>query len=117
MLAKLELAFHCTGQPMSSQKDKRKFPRRDLWYPAKIDLGGGLAPRDCQLRDVSVTGARIKLEKLNDLPQEFVLLLADIGRPHRHCRVVWRNATEAGVKFSGADIQDGTTRTDAKQDA
>ena len=102
---------------MSSQKDKRKFPRRPLWYPAKIDLGDGSVPRDCQLQDVSVTGARIKIEKLDDLPQEFVMLLADIGGPQRRCRVVWKTATEAGVKFASGDIKDGTTHTGATQDA
>lgn len=100
---------------MSGPKDKRQYPRRPLWYPAKIDLGNGAVARDCQLRDISVTGARIKLEKLNDLPSEFVLLLANIGSPHRRCRLVWQSATEAGVKFLGEDAKEENVRVAAKQ--
>jgi hypothetical protein len=84
---------------MSRQPDKRQSTRKPLWYPARIDCRDGSAIRDCQLRDISVTGARIKIEKLNDLPSEFVLLLANIGAPHRRCHVVWQTATEAGVQF------------------
>ena len=84
---------------MSRRAEKRTSPRKPLWYPAKIDCRDGSAIRDCQLRDISVTGARIKIEKLNDLPGEFDLLLANIGRPHRRCHVVWQTTTEAGVQF------------------
>ena len=84
---------------MSRQADKRTNLRKPLWYPAKIDCRDGSAIRDCQLRDISVTGARIKIDMLNDLPNEFVLLLAQIGKPHRRCHVVWQTATEAGVQF------------------
>jgi hypothetical protein len=84
---------------MAKKAEMRQSPRKPLWYPAKIDCGDGSAIRDCQLRDISVTGARIKIEKLNDLPSEFVLLLANIGKPHRRCHVVWQTATEAGVQF------------------
>jgi len=82
-----------------SRREMRQSPRKPLWYPAKIDCGDGSPVRDCQLRDISVTGARIKIGKLNDLPSEFILLLAAIGRPHRRCHVVWQTATEAGVQF------------------
>ena len=102
---------------MSTQKNKRKFPRRHLWYPAKISLGDGLMMRECQLRDVSVSGARIRAKKLDDLPSDFELLLADIGRPHRRCHVIWKTETEVGVRFSDDDIQDGSVRKGAKQDA
>src|SRR5262249_22654855 len=81
------------------RNDKRQSPRKPLWYPAKIDCGDGSDVRECQVRDISVTGARIKIEKLNDLPSEFILLLATIGKPHRRCHVVWQTATEAGVQF------------------
>ena len=84
---------------MSRLEEKRTNPRKPLWYPAKIDCRDGSEIRDCQLRDISVSGARIKIEKLNDLPNEFDLLLAQIGRPHRRCHVVWQTATEAGVQF------------------
>jgi hypothetical protein len=99
---------------MAARTEKRKFPRKPLWYPAKIDLGDGSAIRDCQLRDVSETGARIKIEKLNDLPDEFVLVLANMGNPHRRCHVVWQTATEAGVQFLGGNTEAGHDRSRVK---
>jgi len=101
---------------MSGQKEKRKFPRRPLWYPAKIDFGDGSAVRDCQLRDISVIGARIKIENLNALPSEFVLLLANIGNPSRRCHLVWQTATEAGVQFLGEDTNGGNGHRGAKRE-
>ena len=84
---------------MSGQKDKREYPRRALWYPAKIDFGDGSEIRDCQLRDVSVKGARLMIGKLENLPEKFTLLLSNSGNPHRRCRVAWRAESEAGVEF------------------
>ena len=84
---------------MAKKAEMRTSPRKPLWYPSKIDCRDGSAIRDCELRDISITGARIKIGKLNDLPSEFVLLLANIGKPHRRCHVVWQTATEAGVQF------------------
>jgi hypothetical protein len=84
---------------MFRQANKRANPRKQLWYPAKIDCRDGSALRDCQFRDISVSGARIKTDKLNDLPSEFILMLAQIGMPHRRCHVVWQTTTEAGVQF------------------
>lgn len=84
---------------MSRSTEKRKYPRRALWYPAEIDFGDGSEARDCQLRDISVSGARLKVETIQDLPDKFTLLLAKIGKPRRRCRVAWRTETEAGVEF------------------
>ena len=102
---------------MFRQAEKRQSPRKPLWYPAKIDCRDGSAIRDCQLRDISVTGARIKIEKLNDLPSEFDLLLANIGKPHRRCHVVWQTATEAGVQFFVEDAIAEGNHAGAKQPA
>jgi len=83
---------------MATQKEKRQYPRKILWYPAKIELGDG-SIKECQFRDISVTGARLQIGKSETLPERFTLLLAAIGKPHRRCRIAWRTDTEAGVEF------------------
>lgn len=54
-------------------------------------------PIECQLADVSATGARLIAEDAAALPERFVLQLSD--KLQRWCRVRWRSATEAGVEF------------------
>jgi PilZ domain len=77
---------------MSTQKDKRQHPRKALWYPAKIEFGDG-SIKDCQLRDISMSGARLQIGKGEALPERFILVLATIGKPHRRCRIAWRVRT------------------------
>jgi len=84
---------------MSKYKEKRKQPRRPLSYPAKLDFGDGLPPRDCRFRDISVNGARLLIGEKVPIPDRFTLLLSTFGKPYRRCRVAWRSDTETGVRF------------------
>jgi hypothetical protein len=49
--------------------------------------------------DISDTGARLKTDASQALPDEFILLLSHDGRLHRQCTVAWRSATAVGVRF------------------
>jgi hypothetical protein len=84
------------------QADLRKRRRKTLQYPAWILTGPGDAPRKCMLSDISDTGARVTGLGEDDLPQEFVLLLAKDGSTRRRCRQVWRNDGRVGVEFQKA---------------
>jgi len=55
----------------------------------------------CALSDISNTGARIDVDNSERVPNEFALWLASNGSARRHCRVVWRTATQVGVRFQG----------------
>jgi hypothetical protein len=61
----------------------------------------GTWQRNCQLVDVSATGARLtvsgSVEGLN--LQEFFLLLAPNGAAYRRCELVRVNGEEIGVRF------------------
>jgi hypothetical protein len=82
-----------------SRQDQRKNKRRALGYQARINAIGGDGQISCIIKDVSETGARVATHSPDQLPDAFVLCLTADGLPRRHCRVVWRSETEAGVNF------------------
>ncbi len=52
----------------------------------------------CCVRDVTNSGAGVRLEALNVLPAEFDLSF-DNFRTVRQCRLIWREADFVGVTF------------------
>jgi hypothetical protein len=84
---------------MANQTDLRKHPRRPFNYAATILVDASAPPRPCRLADVSHSGARLVLDKDEELPDRFVLLLTNNGGTRRHCRMVWRMGTTLGVEF------------------
>jgi PilZ domain len=80
--------------------DRRNSKRRTLNRHAKIQVAGGALPRDCLISNISDGGVRLHVEGV-DLPDRFVLLLADgTGSPRpRDCSVVWRLGYEVGAEF------------------
>jgi len=79
-------------------KDNRKSKRRPMRYTAWIVPKPGKF-HGCVLTDVSDTGARIKVEDSEKIPDRFMLLLARNGKARRPCHVVWRKPIELGVRF------------------
>ncbi|MGX4803180.1 PilZ domain-containing protein [Bradyrhizobium guangdongense] len=57
--------------------------------------------RDCTVKDVSDTGARLNVDASDHgLPlKEFFLVLSATGLAYRRCVVAWVNGTEVGVTF------------------
>lgn len=57
--------------------------------------------RACTIRDVSPSGAKLRVEgSLDGLDlKEFFLVLARLGKAHRRCSVVWQKGNELGVRF------------------
>ena len=85
--------------PLTMPANRRKSVRRAIGYGAKIVAPDGSWNRDCRVLDVSDTGAKLVIDPLKDLPQEFVLALASQGSATRRCRVVWAAGSEIGVRF------------------
>lgn len=82
------------------KSELRKHARKQFHWRAAI-IAGAAPPRSCTVTDVSQSGARIKIERPDELPEKFVLLLTTSGKARRHCRVIWRSKKDAGVKFVG----------------
>ena len=79
----------------------RRSTRKDVHFPAWIDVSDGSNPRNCTVLDVSEDGARIALASPCELPTEFWLVLSKDGTRRRRCRMVWRSEGEMGVNYLG----------------
>ena len=55
----------------------------------------------CTVRDISATGARLRVEGSVSAPDTFELLIQLDGL-EANCQVVWRSGADVGVKFLGA---------------
>lgn len=85
-------------------ENRRKFKRQQIRYAAWIALKpDGL--HTCILADISDTGARIEVANSDNVPDHFMLWLANNGSTRRACSVVWREPQQIGVKFEGRIVQ------------
>jgi hypothetical protein len=65
---------------------------------ARVVFNEGRTSADCQIRNLSITGARISVSASVVLPHEFLLAIPSRGQT---CKVElrWRKADAAGVRF------------------
>jgi hypothetical protein len=82
------------------QSDKRTKPRRRVAKAAKIAYGDYVFVRDCSVRDLSATGARLTTKDAHEVPDEFQLVLMT-DRLLRKSRVIWRRGDDIGISFEG----------------
>lgn len=88
------------AEPMADaikSKDKRRATRRDVKRAAKISFGKQNLV--CTVRNVSATGASIQVADVSAIPDSFRLVM-EMETAARRCVVVWRKATQIGVKFT-----------------
>ena len=77
-------------------KEMRRFPRKSVILASTLETPHGTV--HCVALDLSLGGARVRVhDKLEPL-DEVTLELTKFGRFPGH--VVWRNDTEAGLRFS-----------------
>ena len=78
--------------------ERRSIGRTRINRNALLFFRGQTGVFSCCVRDVTNSGAGIRLERLNVLPVEFVLSF-DNFRTVRECRLVWRDSDFVGVAF------------------
>jgi hypothetical protein len=78
---------------------KKREARKSLSQPGWITLDGGFAARQCVVKDMSTTGAKVIVEDPNTLPAKLRLAFSRDARTGRACEVVWRRGKSVGVKF------------------
>jgi len=60
---------------------------------------------DCDVEDLSVSGARIHLPSDEELPKTFTMVLIGTGRKRSHkCMIRWQAENIAGVEFLSTKI-------------
>ena len=91
--------------------DKRGSPRKNV--SRIVQMGTGLGPSvECELKDLSQTGARLKFSDPKCAPQEFLIRLE--SGVLRWCQVIWRSNAEIGVKFIKTPKSFGTEASATK---
>ncbi|HEY4922751.1 MAG TPA: PilZ domain-containing protein [Xanthobacteraceae bacterium] len=78
--------------------DHRRATRESTYKAARIGGGSARATLHCGVRNLSATGACLRLDDAESVPSTFQLVF-DSGEASRQCRVVWRNARQLGVRF------------------
>lgn len=76
---------------------QRNSQRRRSLIGAQIISNNGFSTLDCLVRDISDTGARVKVENPISIPEQFSLVLSD-GRSFV-ATVRWRRVDMIGVSF------------------
>jgi hypothetical protein len=85
--------------------EKRKMQRKSLQRRVWIDLANGAPAIECALGNMSDSGAKLIFSnEVGELPNQFVLLLAQDGRVARQCRLAWKYGEEVGVEFTARRI-------------
>ncbi len=77
---------------------ERAAPRSRTLKGGKIALNDGFSTIDCLVRNLSATGALLKVTSILGVPDQFKLVMDD-GRSFA-CTIAWKRETELGVHFN-----------------
>ena len=94
------MSIHRKGA-LTGTGDGRGAERKRVLLGGKIVFGDGAYSYDCTIRDMSASGARIGIPGATVLPKEFFLLDLKRGAAF-DAELLWRNATQAGLRFRAA---------------
>lgn len=86
-------------------EERRRSLRKSFSHPANLFHPDGKPICGCTLRDISETGARLRIGQRaepggSQLPPKFILAISKSGNVFRRCEVVWRSKDEIGVRFA-----------------
>ena len=85
-------------------EEPRHVPRRRMLKSGVIAYNNRFCTLPCMVRDVSATGARLRVDTSVSAPDTFELIIESDGL-EASAEVVWRRANELGVRFIGAPRQ------------
>jgi hypothetical protein len=93
--------FSAVGNTLVKDGDHRMSPRRRILKAGIAASNERRITVNCTVRDISDTGARLRIEGSMTVPDTFELLIPLDGL-EAACQVVWRKGSEVGVKFLSA---------------
>ena len=77
--------------------DHRNEQRHRILKPGLIVFNDGRSTIECMVRNLSESGAQLKVESLIGIPDEFLLKLKE-GAPAR-AKIAWKRGGTIGIKF------------------
>jgi hypothetical protein len=86
------------GIVMADQKDNRRASRRRILKGAIIAYNDRRSTLQCSVRDISETGARLRVDGSINAPDTFVLII-ELDGTEADCQVVWRKPPDLAVVF------------------
>lgn len=78
--------------------ERRKFERKAVKIGAKAILSSSDTTIECNILDISQSGAKLELIDVDILPARFKLFVPEVDRMH-DCDLVWRDANYVGIRF------------------
>ncbi len=80
-------------------RGKREAVRQRTLKGGTIVYGDGIFAAQCSVRDLSESGAKLKLTGSVTIPDTFVLTI-EVDSVEYDCKVAWRTPDELGVEFT-----------------
>lgn len=81
-------------------KKEKRATRHKVHRQAWLTLGG-FAKRECEVLDLSSTGARLRVQSADIPSDDLGLSMTFDVRKAARCRLVWREKNVIGVEFVG----------------
>ena len=75
---------------------QRRAPRKTVLMSGAIEFAGSTI--NCLVRNISISGAALKVNNPLDIPDRFNLVFKADGT-HIPCHVIWRQGEQIGVAF------------------
>jgi hypothetical protein len=79
--------------------ERRNSARTRALKGARIVYGNGALTRDCAVRNLSESGAKLVMPSTAGIPDRFELFFEDGAR--KTCVVRWRKLADMGIEFIG----------------
>lgn len=90
-----------TALKSAVDNEARVAPRRKVLKAGTAAFNNRHLTASVTVRDMSATGARLRVDSVAAIPDTFELIVTADGL-EANCEVVWRKTSEIGVKFLGA---------------
>lgn len=98
-----------SDEPRMDASDQRRAPRKRTLKSALVIFNGRTSTLSATLRDISDTGARLRVSKDVAMPETFDLSIDSDGI-EAPCLLAWRRGEDVGVRFTGPIVKSAPKR-------
>jgi hypothetical protein len=98
-----------TAEDETPRPDVRVAPRRRTLKGGVIAFNSHFTTYNCTVREISQTGARLRVDDVKGIPNHFDLII-ELDAVEHSCESVWRRDGEIGVRFIGEPRSKTRTR-------